>query len=212
MRLRWDSSYFSNGWGEGVNVRRIFMRWLPWTAFAIALFALELVREIDSLRTVTGPSKFVFLSPEQGTPRFVKATGSWHVTNGGEQLMLHTVSITCQLAEQSCSEVTANVYESSMSIVDAQYEIKEWSPSVIVYENTAPICAEYVTTIDLAQKRVFALRKLKDALPEGAACAGVEPRIEMELQDGFDVGRITYNKRINEGFFPLIKLLTRIFN
>lgn len=178
--------------------------WKP--AFFIAAFAFELAREIAVISSST-PAEPISQSMVFAIDGYVQAEGSWKRIDDGEELVPNTVSIQCERTTGKCIEASTTLSERYVFAPEiSQFEAK-FTPEAINYENKNATCADYSVRIDLKMKKAFSVRTRKEN-PQNSACSKLEPRIEMQLTDGYKIRRDTM-----EGHFvPILSILKAVLN
>lgn len=176
-------------------------------AFFGALVALELAREIIVLSGAEGArpnsSAMVF-----GWDGYAQAEGSWKRIDGGGALLPGTVTIECRRETGQCIEASTMIIDKSVFAPDLDRFDASFTPELVTYENDRADCALYSVRIDLKLKKAFAVReRVKN--PSNENCDKLEPRIEMQLADGFDVN--ASRNSLDEHFVPLVKIISAVF-
>lgn len=173
-------------------------------AFFVLLFFFEVTREfaVIASNSEAQPNGFFNLFTHDG---YTSAQGSWKRIDGGGKLMPSAVKIECDSAQSQCLEAysTANdgyFYAPTIDRFDAQF-----TPDLITYENSYPDCATYTVRIDLALKKVLAVRTRKPN-PSNEHCETLEERIEMQLADSYE-----YRNPGEGHFLPVLNTMGAIF-
>lgn len=180
-------------------------------ALVISLTAFEVAREgwvIAENEPVFGGMFTLTGSADQG---FVIASGTWKRSDEGSPMVPGVTEIRCLKYLDICIEATANVSAGSRSMFMYMdlFSPTEFSDSAVAYENDNPQCAKYSVRIDLAQNRVTATRARKEN-PELETCKTLEPRIAMELGNGYET--VSNAKWMENHFLPLAKIARALFN
>jgi hypothetical protein len=122
------------------------------------------------------------------TNGFVQATGSWKRIDKDEALTPTTVTIQCSAERKQCIEAYVHLNDLLVSAPDVSTFDATFTPQAVSYENNNAVCAGYSVRIDLKMEKVFALRARKmpgDKRLNGFDCERLEPRVEMQLADGW---------------------------
>lgn len=136
---------------------------------------------------------------------FIK--GTWIIENDEQTFPLQTTEIECIQDQKICIEATAQVGFGGMLFVHLdEYEITSWTSTHIIFKNTAPVCVEYIYSVDLITKRVTATRTPKK-LSSKESCAEFEKKdLHLALVNGSDVNEKERHKNmpwIGEGILRL---------
>jgi len=182
-----------------VAVRR---RWNWWKiGFFAMLIAFEVAREFAVLVSAEGvqptASKMIY-----GDSAYVIARGRWLRSDGGSQLTPGVVTIECRKDSQQCLEASVSTYQKGFFPPELDWFPATFTPQGVSYVNDNPTCARYAVHIDLMQQRAFATRDRK-ANPANEVCAKLEPRIAMELGDGY----VSDPHPFKGHFVPLLQIL-----
>ena len=115
------------------------------------------------------------------------------------------VTIECERVTGSNLEASANrtdryVYAPELDKFDASF-----AADSVTYGNNVPDCARYSVRIDLKMEKVFAVRERKSNLGN-PRCSSLEPRVEMQLSDGYDLG----NDPLEGPFVPILRILASL--
>jgi hypothetical protein len=181
-------------------------------AFFVLLVVFEFTREFAVLAadTKASPNSFATIF---ATDQWAKAQGRWRRIDNGDALVPGAVAIDCDRARATCIEASYAIFaDTSVMGPDIAVYDATWAPDAIIYENDFPVCARYVTRIDLKLKKAFQVRDKKDT-PDSRKephCKNVEQRIEMQLGDGYDSRDSEFNAR--KHFVPFTQLLMAILN
>lgn len=177
-------------------------------AFIVAALAFELTREMLVLTSAQGPRPgargFVY-----GDQTFVQAEGTWQRIDGGEQVLPGIVTIQCLSETSSCIEASTTFMDDVIPGIDVTVFDAEFTSDSVSYTNDLPNCVNYVVRIDLKLKKAFSVRQTKKN-EKSDLCSGLEPRIEMQLSNGFDVGKGL--NPMDGHFVPLLRALSGLFN
>lgn len=171
-------------------------------AFFVALIAFEFAREwaITEAASTAEPAA---LATVVQVGELVSAEGRWRRIDGDDDLMPNAVSIQCWRNEGKCTEAASNSFNNryfstpEINTLDATF-----TPDAVTYSNNYP-CVSYSVRIDLKLQEAFAVREGKRNHPEDM-CGALEPRIEMRLGNGVEVGDQT---RQSKHFLPLFYVL-----
>ncbi len=173
-------------------------------AFFLLLFVFEVTREIAVIASYSEakPNAFFHLFTYGG---YTAAEGSWKRLDGGGKLMPTAVKIECNRDHGQCLEAYSNAndgffYPPNIDRFDARF-----TPDLITYENSAPDCATYIVRVDLALKKVLAVRTRKPN-PTNEQCKMLEERIEMQLADSYE-----YSDPGEGHFLPVLNTIGAIF-
>lgn len=135
------------------------------------------------------------------------AQGRWKRMDGGSPMTPGTVTIDCRRELGRCVEASTNINQKYVSAPQLDWFEAKFTPEAITYQNDVPDCARYSVRIDLDLKKTFAVRERKEN-PSNSSCAMLEPRIEMQLADGYESGH-----NPNEGHLvPLFSALRMIID
>jgi hypothetical protein len=120
---------------------------------------------------------------------YVSATGTWVIEGNRQAFPLQTTEIRCEARLKRCTVVTAEVgFSDQLRVTIDFFEIVDWSKSRVVFVDDAPICVQYVYTIDLLTQSVNGVRQKRAPPPrEGADCDLVRDQLRLRLAQGFDV-------------------------
>lgn len=170
-------------------------------SFFIALLAFELTREFAVLASAQGaqPNTAAHLFSYDG---YTRAQGSWKRIDGGGALTPGTVTIECQRETGRCLEASVMVSGKYVYAPEFNWFDARFSPDSVSYENDIPDCAHYSVRLDLKMKKVFAVRDRKEN-PANLNCANLEPRIEMQLGNGYE----SRGDMTDGHFVPIIKAI-----
>lgn len=188
--------------GTRIKARRNWWK----VAFFALLFVFELTREIAviSAAGVAQPNSQATMFQWEG---FVRAEGSWKRIDGGGKLVPGTVTIECRPERKECTEASVRVMDDYVFAPELDHFAATFTADAVTYVNDVPDCAKYSVRLDLALKKVFAVRERKEA-PANPNCALLEKgRIEMQLGDGYD----SDTDPLQGHFVPLLRLLGAIF-
>lgn len=174
--------------------------------FFVLLFVLEVCREIIVIQANPMPS----IAANDYVGSFgghTKATGRWQRTDGGSKLVPGATTIQCSQERGECLEVTAHWFDGYVGTPEIDTFPATFADDLISYRNDIPDCAVYTVRIDLALKKVFAVRQRKTN-PGNPMCAKLEERVEMTLGRGFQPS----DRNVNEHFLPVVNTLMYLFN
>lgn len=140
---------------------------------------------------------------------YVTARGRWWRTDGNGTLVPGVVAIDCNPETRECIEASAAVFNDSLMAPEIDRFPARWDETAVSYVNDLPDCARYSVRIDWKEERAIATRVRKDN-PKNENCKMLEPKLEMELGDGFrvDEGKDEMDKH----FVPLLKGLVGLLN
>lgn len=179
-------------------------------ALVISLIAFEIAREGWVIAENRPVSTGTFSLTGSASEGFVIANGTWKRSDGGARIVPGVTEIRCVKPMNLCIEATSIVPSGSnfMSMNVDLFIVSEFSDTAVTYRNDIPQCATYSVRIDLAQKRVTATRDRRPD-PELESCKLMEPRVAMELRDGYE--GLTDAKWMDDHFLPLVKMVRAFF-
>ncbi|MBB5709447.1 hypothetical protein [Sphingomonas xinjiangensis] len=174
-------------------------------AFFIAVILLEFTREFAVLNNAEGaqPSAMKTIFKLRDT---VIASGRWLRSDGGDQLTPGLVKIECRQETRQCVEASVSANDKYFHAPDLNWFDAEFSPAGVSYVNDNAECARYSVTIDLKQDRAYATRVRKPS-PSNPLCANLEPKIAMELGDGY----VRNDDPLKGHFVPFLQVVVAIF-
>jgi hypothetical protein len=155
--------------------------------FFILLLFFEVAREwavIASSQTAQ-PNASAHVVSYEG---YTVAQGRWKRIDGGSPIVPTTVTIDCRRELRKCVEATTTMSELYVYAPQLDWFNATFGADAVTYENDVPECARYSVRIDLKLKKAFAVRERKTA-PSNPECAKLEPRVEMQMADGYDSGK-----------------------
>lgn len=169
-----------------------------------ALLAFELTREIAVLAgsAPAQPNGFRRVFHANG---YVTARGRWWRVNGNSELVPGLVTIECTALSGECIEASTTIFD-NRSVMPPEIERfqAKWDATSVSYVNDNPDCARYSVRIDWVEQRATSTRMRKKN-PNNLDCAGLEPKLEMELGDGFKAGQS--NNELDKHFVPLVRVI-----
>lgn len=169
-------------------------------AFFVLLFMFELAREL--LVVSSGPqARPVSRARVFAMQGYVVAEGTWKRIDGGGKLVPGTVTIECREERGECVEANTAIHDNSVFSPDLSLFKARFTAEAVTYENDFPDCARYTVRIDLKLEKTFATRERKEN-PGNENCAKLEPRIEMQLADGYE-----YEDPTEGHFLPLFTVI-----
>jgi len=171
-------------------------------AFFAALLAFEIAREWAVVASAEEP-KLATLATVRRWNAIVTAEGRWTRIDGGGRLTPNIVRIECSQDAGECNELFVQVNNDFVSAPSLNTFKAQFTPEAVTYENDASVCVHYSTRIDLRLNKTFAVRTKKDGVKD-KACRAMEPRIEMQLGDGW----VDNKEPLKDHFLPLLWLLT----
>ncbi len=184
------------------RVKRHFNWWK--IAFFAALLALEFAREVAVVNIAAGaqpsPINHVF-----STDGYAVAQGRWKRIDGDGELVPGTMTIECTAERQECIEASVNLLDKQVFAPDISHHKATFEKDAVTYQNDASDCAKYFTRIDFKLKKAFSVREKKNN-PTNPNCRILEPRIEMQMSDGYQ----REEQSLDEHFVPLLRLLAAI--
>lgn len=116
------------------------------------------------------------------------AQGRWKRIDGGSPIVPTTVTIDCRRELGKCVEATTTMSELYVYAPQLDWFDATFTADAVTYENDVPACARYSVRIDLKLSKAFAVRERK-SVPANPECAKLEPRVEMQMADGYDSGK-----------------------
>jgi len=177
-------------------------RWNWWkVGFFAMLILFEIAREFAVLAGAEGAQPAA-LKTIYGDADYVAAQGRWLRSDGGSPIEPGAVTIQCRRETGQCVEASVVAHADNFMAPEVDWFSAKFSQDGVSYVNDDPVCARYSVRIDLVQKRAFATRELKDG-PKNEVCSKLEPRIAMELRDGF----ISDPAPFAGHFVPLVQLI-----
>jgi hypothetical protein len=168
--------------------------------FFVALFAFEVAREWAVLASSERPLLATVATVTSGYG-LVTADGRWTRIDGGEKLAPTAVAIKCWRDRKECTETSVQLFEGTVMAPETDTFPAEFSPDAVTYENTQPLCVRYWVRIDLRLKKVIGVRERTDN--KSADCGRMEPRVEMQLGNGYD----PTDNPTDKHFVPVFQLL-----
>lgn len=171
-------------------------------AFFVTLILFELTREwaVIASSQAAQPNASAHVFSYDGD---TVAQGRWKRIDGGSPIVPSTVTIDCRRELGKCVEATTTMSELYVYAPKLDWFNATFAADAVTYENDIPECARYSVRIDLNLSKAFAVRERK-AAPSNPECAKLEPRVEMQMADGYDSG-----KNPADGHFVPIFAVTR---
>ena len=166
-------------------------------AFFVTLVLFEIAREwaVIASSQAAQPNASAHVFSYEG---YTVAQGRWKRIDGGSPIVPSTVTIDCRRELGKCVEATTTMSELYVYAPQLDWFDATFAADAVTYENNVPECARYSVRIDLKLSKAFAVRERKTA-PSNPECAKLEPRVEMQMADGYDSG-----KNPADGHFALI--------
>jgi len=173
-------------------------------AFFVALLAFEMAREWAVIASAeeAQPSAVGMVF---GSGDYIAARGRWKRIDGGDRLVPSTVTIQCRREMALCIESSVSINDRYVSAPEVELFTAQFTPDAVTYENDSPECARYSVSIDLKLKKAIAVRERKLSRTN-ARCVTLEPRIEMQLSDGYDPD----DSKFDEHFVPMMQLIVAL--
>lgn len=153
-------------------------------AFLVMLILFEIAREwavIVSFQAAQ-PNATAHVFSSEG---YTVAQGRWKRIDGGSPIVPSIVTIDCRRELGKCVEATTTMSELYVYAPQLDWFDATFAADAVTYENDVPECARYSVRIDLKLSKAFAVRERKSA-PANPECAKLEPRVEMQMADGYD--------------------------
>ena len=168
----------------------MFRKLLKWGVVGIGLLVTWIIVVLVASAVVKSrvpvslaTSAFVY----NGGGSLATASGTWVIEGEKQAFPLQTTKITCEKALNRCTSSTAMVMFGDQLTVDVDfYDVISWEKSRIVFVDDAPVCVQYVYTIDLVTKVANGVRqKRKTPTIEAYDCSTYTNELHLSLKSGF---------------------------
>jgi hypothetical protein len=170
-------------------------------AFFIALLAFEITRELLVIQSGS-PASITAMKHITHFKGWVSASGRWWRVDGGGSLVPGAVTIECRPETGQCVEAATTVMNGVMPPTMDTFQAR-WDDSSVSYVNDNADCARYSVRIDWKEERATATR-VRKANPSNPNCAMLEPKLDMELGDGYKSGEA--RAELDKHFVPVLQL------